>query len=100
MVLSERLIKRIEGLLKHEKWSSGLILKRLSKESEECESHERLYEWIWIAKHSNHRDHKDYKDYKELYKHLWHRGRRQKLNNKQDRRDAITGRVGIDNVPS
>ena len=96
VVLSEPLKKRIEGLLKYEKWSPELISKRLSKESEECVSHETIYKWIWIAKHSNHRDHKDYK---KLYKHLRHTGRRQKRNNKQDRRGAITGRIGIDERP-
>lgn len=94
--LSEDLKKRIESLLKYEKWSPELISKRLSKTSEECVSHETIYKWIWMAKHSNHRDHADYK---KLYKHLRHTGRRQKRNNKKDRRGAITGRVGIDHRP-
>lgn len=96
VLLNEHLKKRIESLLKYEKWSPELIAKRLSKVSEECVSHETIYKWIWMAKHSNHKDHADYK---KLYKHLRHTGRRQKRNNKKDRRGAITGRVGIDQRP-
>ena len=95
-LLTDRLKKRIEGLLKYEKWSPELIAKRLTKESEACVSHETIYKWIWMAKHSNHRDHARYK---KLYKHLRHTGRRQKRNNKKDRRGAITGRVAIDKRP-
>lgn len=43
VLLSEHLKKRIEGLLKYEKWSPELIAKRLSKASEECVSHETIY---------------------------------------------------------
>jgi len=96
VLLTERLKKQIEGLLKYEKWSPELIAKRLSKESEASVSHETIYKWIWMAKHSNHRDHRDYK---KLYKHLRHRGRRQKRNNIKDRRGAITGRIGIEERP-
>lgn len=77
----------------YEKWSPELIAKRLSKESEGCVSHETIYKWIWMAKHSNHRDHLDYKS---LYKHLRHTRRRQKRNNAKDRSEAIKGRIGID----
>lgn len=96
VLLTDRLKRRIEGLMKYEKWSPELIAKRLSKDSEQCVSHETIYKWIWTAKHSNHRDHSDYKT---LYKHLRHTGRRQKRNNKKDRRGAIIGRVGINERP-
>jgi IS30 family transposase len=96
VLLTEHLKRRIEGLMKYEKWSPELIAKRLSKESEQCVSHETIYKWIWMAKHSNHRYHSDYK---KLYKHLRHTGRRQKRNNKKDRRGAITGRVDISERP-
>ncbi len=96
VVLTERLKKRIEGLLKYEKWSPELIAKRLSKECSEWVSHQTIYKWIWMAKHSNHRNHADYKN---LYKHLRHTGRRQKRNNIKDKRGAITGRIGIEERP-
>jgi IS30 family transposase len=96
VLLTDSLKKRIEGLLKYEKWSPELIAKRLSKESEVCVSHETIYKWIWTAKHSNHRKHSRYK---KLYKHLRHTGRRQKRNNIKDKRGVITGRVGIDKRP-
>lgn len=96
ILLTEELKSRIKGLMAYEKWSPELISKRLSKESEECVSHETIYKWIWLAKHSNHRDHLDYK---RLYKHLRHTGRRQKRNNIKDRRGAIEGRVGMDKRP-
>jgi IS30 family transposase len=95
--LSEALKRRIAGLLAYEKWSPELIAKRLSKESEHCVSHETIYKWIWIAKHSNHTKHREYKD---IHKHLRHNGRRQKRKNQKDNRGAITGRVSIEQRPS
>ena len=95
-LLTDQMKRRIAGLMIYEKWSPELIAKRLSKESERCVSHETIYKWIWMAKHSNHRDHSDYKS---LYKHLRHTGRRQKRNNAKDRRGAIKGRIGIDKRP-
>jgi IS30 family transposase len=94
--LTEDLKVRIAGLMEHEKWSPELIAKRLSKESEHYVSHETIYKWIWVAKHSNHIKHSLYK---QLYKHLRHTGRRQKRNNTKDKRGAIKGRVGIDKRP-
>jgi len=88
--------KRIVGLLTYQKWSPELISKRLLKESEFCVSHETIYKWIWMAKHSNHRDHKEYK---KLYKQLRHTGRRQKRGNIKDNRGAIKGRVSIEDRP-
>jgi IS30 family transposase len=84
--------KRIKGLLIDEKWSPELIAKRLAKDSEQFVSHEIIYKWIWMAKHSNHKDHLEYK---KLYKHLRHTGPRQKRNNIKDRRGTIAGRIGI-----
>jgi transposase, IS30 family len=95
-VLTEDMKRRIKGLMIHEKWSPELIAKRLAKDSEQCVSHETIYKWIWMAKHSNHKDHLEYK---KLYKHLRHTGRRQKRNNIKDRRGAIAGRIGIDERP-
>lgn len=92
IVLDAELKKRIEGLLKHEKWSPELISKRLAREREKCASHETIYRWIWTAKHSNHRRHRGYKG---LYRYLRHTGRRQKRGNIRGNRGAITGRVGI-----
>jgi len=96
VLLGEGLKKRIEGLMKHEKWSPELISKRLAKDGEKCVSHETIYKWIWTAKHSNHRRHREYKG---LHKHLRHQGRRQKRGNIKDNRGAITGRVGIGERP-
>ena len=96
VLLTECMKVRIKGLMVYEKWSPELIAKRLSKESETCVSHETIYKWIWMEKHSNHRDHSDYKS---LHKHLRHTGRRQKRNNVKDRRGAIKVRIGIDKRP-
>ena len=96
VLLTDSLKKRIAGLMIYEKWSPELIAERLTKESENCVSHETIYKWIWTAKHSNHRDHSEYKD---LHKHLRHNGRRQKRKNVKDNRGAITGRVGIEDRP-
>ncbi|KKK95808.1 hypothetical protein LCGC14_2669100, partial [marine sediment metagenome] len=96
VLLGEGLKKRIEGLMKHEKWSPELISKRLARDGEKCVSHETIYKWIWTAKHSNHRRHRGYKG---LHKHLRHQGRRQKRGNIQDNRGAITGRVAIGERP-
>ena len=96
ILLTQGMKRRISGLMKYEKWSPELIAKRLSKESETCVSHETIYKWIWMAKHSNHRDHSAYKS---LHKHLRHTGRRQKRNNIKDRRGAIKGRISIDKRP-
>ncbi|MGE0930845.1 IS30 family transposase [Peijinzhouia sedimentorum] len=96
ILLTEKLKERIAGLMKHEKWSPELIAKRLSKEGEACVSHETIYKWIWMAKHSNHRDHVGYK---MLYKDLRHTGRRQKRSNLKDKRGVLTGRVGIEHRP-
>ena len=96
VLLSDSLKKPIASLMIYEKWSPELIAERLTKESENCVSHETIYKWIWTAKHSNHRDHSEYKD---LHKHLRHNGRRQKRKNVKDNRGAITGRVGIEDRP-
>lgn len=96
VLLTDELKERISGLMEYEKWSPELIAKRLAKENEVCVSHETIYKWIWAAKHRNHRKHRRYK---KLYKHLRHTGRRQKRNNINDKRGAITGRVGIDKRP-
>ncbi|MGB5941909.1 MAG: IS30 family transposase, partial [Leeuwenhoekiella sp.] len=96
VLFDEALKRRIAGLLVYEKWSPELIAKRLSKESEPCVSHETIYKWIWMAKHSNHRDHKSYK---KPYRHLRHTGRRQKRGNVRDNRGAIKHRVGIEDRP-
>ena len=97
VLLTDKLKERIAGLMKHQKWSPELIAKRLAKEGEFCVSHETIYKWIWMAKHSNHKDHPPYK---KLYKDLRHTGRRQKPSNVKDNRGAITGRTGIENRPS
>lgn len=96
VLLTGELKERIAALMKHQKWSPELIAKRLAKEGEHCVSHETIYKWIWMAKHSNHRDHAAYK---RLYKDLRHTGRRQKRSNLKDNRGAITGRTGIENRP-
>lgn len=96
ILLTQKLKSRIAGLMQHQKWSPELIAKRLAKQAEACVSHETIYKWIWIAKHSNHRDHVAYK---KLYRDLRHTGRRQKRNNVKDNRGAITGRVGIEQRP-
>ena len=96
ILLTEELKKRIAGLMQYQKWSPELIAKRLAKEGEPCVSHETIYKWIWMAKHSNHRDHAEYK---RLYKDLRHTGRRQKRSNAKDNRGVITGRVGIEQRP-
>jgi IS30 family transposase len=96
ILLSEELKKRIAELMRHQKWSPELIAKRLAKEGEPCVSHETIYKWIWMAKHSNHRDHAEYK---RLYNNLRHTGRRQKCSNAKDNRRAITERVGIEQRP-
>ncbi|MBZ9628244.1 helix-turn-helix domain-containing protein [Psychroflexus sp. CAK1W] len=94
--LTQDLKARIASLMEHEKWSPELIAKRLTKEGEYCVSHETIYKWIWVAKHSNHRNHKAYK---HLHKHLSHNGRRQKRGNIKDNRGAITQRVDIEQHP-
>jgi IS30 family transposase len=96
VLLTGELKERIAGLMKHQKWSPELIAKRLAKEGEPCVSHETIYKWIWMAKHSNHRDHAAYK---RLYKDLRHTGRRQKRSNVKDNRGVLTGRVGIEHRP-
>ena len=93
ILLTEELKKRIAELMQHEKWSPELIANRLAKEGEPRVSHETIYKWIWMAKHSN------YAEYKRLYKDLRHTGRRQKRSNAKDNRGAITGRVGIEQRP-
>ena len=55
VLLTDKLKERIPGLMKHQKWSTELIAKPLAKEGEPCVSHETIYKWIWMAKHSNHR---------------------------------------------
>jgi IS30 family transposase len=79
--------------MKHQKWSPELISKRLAKEGEACISHETIYKWIWLTKHSNHRDHAACK---RLYKDLRNSRRRQKRDNVKDNIEVITGRVGIE----
>lgn len=96
ILLTQELKSRIAALMKHQKWSPELIAKRLAKQAEACVSHETIYKWIWVAKHSNHRDHVTYK---KLYRDLRHTGRRQKRNNVKDNKGAITGRVGIEQRP-
>ena len=87
VLFTGKLKERIAALMKHRKWSPELIAKRLAKEGEPCVSHETIYKWIWMAKHSNHRD---YAPYKRLYKDLRHSGRRQKRSNVKDNRGVIT----------
>ena len=82
--------------MKHQKWSPERIAKPLTKESEPCLSHETIYKWIRMAKHSNHRD---YASYRRLYKDSRHSARRQKRSNVQDNTGVITGRIGIENRP-
>jgi IS30 family transposase len=92
ILLDEGLKARIAALMENEKWSPEIIAN-----STDCPvSHETIYKWIWVAKHSNHREHRVYR---RLYRHLRHTGRRQKRNNVKDRRGAIKGRVGIEERP-
>jgi IS30 family transposase len=46
VLLTKHLKRRIEGLMKYEKWSPELIAKRLSKESEQCASLETIYKMM------------------------------------------------------
>lgn len=94
--LTTILKQRISKLLREDKWSPELISKRLNKEGEFCVSHERIYQWIWMCKHSNHRENKAYKD---LYKYLRYTGRRQKRNQAKDKRGSIKHRVSIEKRP-
>ncbi|MEH6772109.1 hypothetical protein [Maribacter arcticus] len=64
VLLMEYLKKRITGLMEHEKWSHELMVKKLSKESENCVGYEIFYNWIWTAKRSKHMY------YKNSYKNL------------------------------
>lgn len=97
IVLTDELKARIASLMEYQKWSPELIAKRLAKDGEQCVSHETVYKWIWLAKHSHHRKHRDYKN---LHKHLRHTGRRQKRNNLKDNRGAILKRVPIEQRPA
>ncbi|WP_299676026.1 IS30 family transposase [uncultured Dokdonia sp.] len=97
VLLTEQLKLRISDLMRYNKWSPELIAKRLTKEGEQCVSHETIYKWIWTAKHSHHRKHKDYKN---LHKHLRHTGRRHKRSNLKDNRGAIQKRVPIEQRPA
>lgn len=94
--LTESLKERISFLLENNKWSPELISKRLKLEGCDCVSHERIYQWIWVCKHSNHRKHKKYK---YLYKHLRYTGRRQKRSQSKDQRGLLKHRVSIEDRP-
>ena len=61
IILTEELKIRIAGLMQHEKWSPERIAKRLAAEGECQISHETIYRWIWMAKHSNRAEHKKFK---------------------------------------
>ena len=97
ILLTESMKKRIDGLLRKERWSPELISERLSLQGEICVSHETIYQWIWEMKKSKKRSNAEYSD---LYKYLRHEGRRQKRGNTKDKRGVIKGRVGIEERPS
>jgi len=96
LLLKEQLKARIARLLRYEKWSLELIIKRLAIQNEACVSHETIYRWIWRVKKSKKKA--DAK-YSKLYKHLMHGSRRQKRGNTKNKRGPITNCVEIDQRP-
>jgi IS30 family transposase len=82
--------------LKEDKLSPELISAKGRKELGDFVSHETIYKWIWLGKHSHRRDLR--KD-KMLHRDLKHHGRRRKRGNNNESRSVIKERVSIEKRP-
>jgi transposase, IS30 family len=96
-VFKEHAKRQVMALMKHQKWSPELISHVLRLEGEVMVSTERIYQWIWHAKHSNRQEDRPFK---QAYKYLRHGRRRRKRGNRKDSRGVIHGRISIEQRPS
>jgi IS30 family transposase len=97
VLLDPGLKKKIADKMVRDKWSPELISKKWEQLGIPAVSHETIYKWIWVSKHTNTIENRPYK---LLYKELKHGKRRQKRGNIKDARGRIPNRVHISERPA
>jgi IS30 family transposase len=95
-LFSDELIGQMHEWMIQKRYSPELVAAQWEKDGIAGVSHETIYKFIWMAKHSNKRH---LKDYKCLYKLLKHGRRRRKRGNYRDSRGLIPNRISIEKRP-
>lgn len=93
---SEGLISQMKEWMIQKRYSPELVAAQWVKSGIVGVSHETMYKFIWMTKHSNKVCMKEYKD---LHKLLKHGKRRRKRGNYNDARGLILNRVSIEKRP-
>ncbi|HMW39162.1 MAG: IS30 family transposase [Chitinophagales bacterium] len=93
---TDKLKQQMKKMLTEKKYSPELVEAQWQKDNIKGVSHETMYQFIWLCKHTNQRKNKEYK---ALYKHLKHGKRRRKRYNYKDSRGLIPNRISIDKRP-
>ena len=91
------MLSYIRDQLKKEKWSPEFISAKGKEVYGDFVSHEAIYQYIWISKHSTHRH---YRSDKDLHKHLRHFSRRKKRKNTKHNRGCIPNRTPMSERPA
>lgn len=94
---SESLITQMKEWMIQKRYSPELVAAQWVKDGCAGVSHETMYKFIWMAKHSNKGSMSEYKD---LHKLLKHGKRRRKRGNYKDARGLIPNRVSIEKRPA
>lgn len=95
--LSSSHIKQLKEWMTQKRYSPELVSAQWTKDGIAGVSHETLYQFIWLCKHSNKRCNKEYRN---LYKLLKHGKRRRKRGNYKDSRGLIPNRISIEKRPA
>ena len=89
-------LEYIRKKLKEERWSPEYISERGKLLFGDFVSHETIYTYIWLCKHSNKRELQSDKD---LHKYLRHHNRRQKRKKHKQNKGCIQNRTSIESRP-
>jgi len=93
---SQDLIIQMKEWMIQKRYSPELVAAQWVKDCLVGVSHETMYKFIWMAKHSNRACMKEYKD---LHKLLKHGKRKRKRGNYKDTRGLIPNRISIEKRP-
>lgn len=94
--LTEKMLRYISVKLKQERWSPEIISVKGKEQFGAFVSHETIYKYIWLCKHSQK---SKYKKDKELYKYLRHNKRYSKRSKRKQNRGKIPNRTSIEQRP-
>jgi len=96
VVFTDCLKQQMKDWMIEKRYSPELVSAQWKKENIKGVSHECMYKFIWLCKHSNKRKNVDYK---HLHQCLKHGKRRRKRGNYKDTRGLIQNRVPIEKRP-